>query len=86
MTTFSEKPNAFSSFWGHVGVTFSSFLDHVGVTFSSFLDHVGICLGILWGRFRMGLGGFREKVPEGSTKTNFQKMPGSIFPAPGCQS
>ena len=47
-------------------VTFGSLVGHVGVTFSHFLGHVGRCLGILWGCFRMGLGGFREKVPKRS--------------------
>ena len=62
-----------------VQVIFGSLFGHVGVTFSSFLGHVATCLGILWGRFRMGLGGFRGKVPKRSKSVNFQKCPGVFF-------
>ena len=60
-----------------VQVILGALFGHVGVTFSSFLGHVGACLGMLWGCFRMGLAGFRRKVPRGSKKLeknyDFQK-------------
>ena len=45
-----------------------SFRGHFGVTFSSILGCLGMCLGVVWGRFRMGLGWFRKKMPGGVEK------------------
>ena len=88
--------------FGHVGVTlfFIFCLDvlgdgmgHVFVTcwsrqgnFSCFFGHVGRCLGILWGCFRMGLGWFREKVPNMLKNKSFQICPGLFFQSRAAQN
>ena len=54
-----------------------------GVTFSSMLGCLGMCLGVVWGRFRMGLGWFWKKCPTGSENHFFLKLAGSIFPESG---
>ena len=64
-------------------VTFGLLFGHVGVTFSKILEDVGKCLGVLWGCFRLGLGGFREKVPRRSENSDFQKCLGVFFPDRG---
>ena len=67
-------------------VTSGSLFGHVGVTCSSILGHVGTCLRVHWGRFRMGLRGFREKVPTRSTKQSCQTCPGVCFLSRGSQN
>ena len=47
---------------------------HSGVTFSSILGCLRMCLGVVWERFRMGLGWFQKKSRAGSKKCNFSKM------------
>ena len=57
-----------------------SLVGHVGVTFSLPLGCVGMCLGVLWGCFRMVLGGFGEKMWRRSTNQVFLKGLGVFVP------
>ena len=55
-----------------------SFRGHFGVTFSSILGCLGMCLGVVWGRFGMGLGWFGKKTSDGAENKN-QTWPGVCF-------